>query len=125
VEKVKINPTSPIVFKKNVLKKEWLKGNLPTVQKGIYGGILTKDNISLEHVNCKCFGGKTKTFNLALATQEFNNLRGNQPLKDFLNKDVFIQYLEQFEKVDLPNFNGIEYIKGLIKTVIDVLETGK
>jgi len=122
---VKINPITPIPFKKNVLKKEWLKGNLPTVQKGIYGGILTKDNISLEHVNCKCFGGKTKTFNLALATQEFNNLRGNKPLKDFLNKDVFMQYLEQFEKVDLPNFNGIEYIKGLIKTVIEVLEIGK
>ena len=122
---MEINPINPIVFKKNVLKKEWLKGNLPTVQKGIYGGILTPENISLEHVNCKCFGGKTKTFNLALATQEFNNLRGNQPLKDFLNKDVFIQYLEQFEKVNLPNFNGIEYIKGLIKTVIDVLETGK
>ncbi len=122
---MKINPICPISFKKNVLKKEWLKGNLPTVQKGIYGGILTKDNISLEHVNCKCFGGKTKTFNLALATQEFNNLRGNQPLKDFLNKDVFMQYLEQFEKVDLPNFNGKEYIKGLIKTVIDVLEAGK
>lgn len=122
---MKINPITPIPFKKNVLKKEWLKGNLPTVQKGIYGGILTKDNISLEHVNCKCFGGKTKTFNLALATQEFNNLRGNKPLKYFLDKDVFIQYLEQFKNVDLPNFNGIEYIKGLIKTVIDVLGAGK
>lgn len=122
---MKINPICPIIFKKNVLKKEWLKGNLPSVKKGIYGGILTPENISLEHVNCKCFGGKTKTFNLALATQEFNNLRGNQPLKDFLDKDVFVQYLEQFEKVSLPNFNGKDYIKGLIKTVIDVLETGE
>lgn len=122
---MKINPISPIVFKKNVLKKEWLKGNLPTVKKGIYGGILTPENISLEHVNCKCFGGKTKTFNLALATQEMNNLRGNQPLKDFLDKDKFIAYIEQFEKVSVPNFNGKDYIKGLIKTVIDVLEMGK
>ena len=31
-----------IPFKyKSILKTEWLKGNMPTVKKGIYGGILT------------------------------------------------------------------------------------
>lgn len=122
---MKINPLCPIIFKKNVLKSEWLKGNLPTVQKGIYGGVLSKDNISLEHINCKCFGGKTKTFNLALATQELNNLRGNKPLKLFLDGENFIAYLKQFESVDLPNFNGMKYIEELIKTVIKVLKENR
>lgn len=125
MEKVKIRPINPIVFKKNVLKTEWLKGNMPTVTKGIYGGILTPDTISLEHIQCRCYNGKTHLSNLALATKKLNELRGNKPLRFFLDKDKFIEYIEQFEKVELPNFNGKEYIKKLIKTVIDVLEKGK
>lgn len=125
MEKLKINPITPIVFKKNILKVQWLKGNMPSVQYGIYGGKLTKSNISLEHINCKCFGGKTKLSNLALATQEMNNLRGNKPLKDFLNSDIFLKYIKQFENIELEKFSGKDYVKALIKTVIDVLESGK
>ena len=123
---MKINPFQPVVFGyHNVLKTQWLKGNLPTVKKGIYGGILTPQTISLEHIQCRCYNGKTQLSNLALATKQLNELRGNKPLRFFLDKDRFIEYIEQFEGVQLPNFNGKEYIKGLIKTVIDVLEMGK
>lgn len=115
-----------IPFKyKSILKTEWLKGNMPTVKKGIYGGILTPENVSLEHVRCKCFNGKTELDNLALSTRQLNTLRGNHPLRFFLDKDKFIEYLEQFEKINLPKFNGKEYIKNLVKTVVDVLEWGK
>ena len=108
---------------KSILKQEWLKGNMPEVKKGIYGGLLTKDTISLEHLRPVSKGGKTDLFNLALADRQLNTLRGNKPLKFFLDKDKFVEYLEQFEKTNLPNFNGKQYIKGLIKTIIQVLET--
>lgn len=108
---------------KSILKQEWLKGNMPEVKKGIYGGILTRDTISLEHVKPVSKGGKTDIFNLALADKQLNTLRGNKPLKFFLDKDKFVEYLEQFEKINLPNFSGKQYIKGLIKTIIQVLET--
>jgi len=115
-----------IPFKyKSVLKTEWLKGNMPTVKKGIYGGKLTPDTISLEHILPKSKKGKTTLNNLALANRQLNELRGNRPLMFFLDKDKFIEYLEQFKDVKLPNFNGPEYIKNIIKTVIVVLENGK
>ena len=124
---MKINPVNnPIVFGyKSVLKTEWLKGNLPSVKKGIYGGILTPETVSLEHINCRCYKGKTELSNLALATKRLNELRGNKPLRFFLEGDKFIEYIKQFEGVSLPNFNGREYVQNLIKTIISVLESGR
>ena len=118
---------NPIVFGKynNTLKKEWLKGNLPSVKKGIYGGILTRDTVSLEHINCRCYNGKTELSNLALATKKLNELRGNKPLRFFLDSDKFIEYIKQFEGVELPNFSGSAYVAGLIKTIIKTLEMGE
>lgn len=98
---------------------------MPTVKRGIYGGLLTPQNISLEHINCRCYNGKTELSNLALATRQFNELRGNKPLRFFLSGDKFIQYITQFENVNLPGFNGKEYTQGLIKTIIEVLGKGK
>lgn len=117
--------TIPFKKYKSILKTEWLKGNLPTVQKGIYGGIITRDTISLEHVEPVSKGGKTILSNLAIANRFLNTLRGNRPLRFFLDGDKFNEYIEQFEKVNLPNFNGKEYVRNLIKTVINVLEMGK
>lgn len=120
---MKIKPIPPIVFGyHSTLKTQWIKGNLPTVKYGIYGGELTKKTISLEHIKPLSKGGKTKLYNLALATKENNNLRANYPLKNYLDSDKFIRYIEQFKDIDLPALNGKEYIKNLIKTIIDTLE---
>lgn len=117
--------TIPFKKYKSVLKTEWLKGNLPTVKKGIYGGNITRDTISLEHVQPISKGGKTIISNLAIANRFLNTARGNKPLRFFLDGDKFNEYIEQFEKVNLPNFNGKEYVRNLIKTVINVLEMRK
>lgn len=123
---MKINPISPVVFGySSILKTLWKKGELPTVTKGIYGGILTPETVSIEHIKCRCFNGKTELDNLALATKELNELRGNKPLRFFLDSEKFIAYIKQFESVNLPNFNGKDYIEGLIKTVIKVLKDNK
>lgn len=124
---MKINPVkNPIVFGyKSILKTLWLQDRLPTVKKGIYGGILTRDTVSLEHINCRCYNGKTELNNLALATKKLNELRGNKPLRFFLDGDKFIEYIKQFEGVELPNFSGSAYVAGLIKTIIKTLESGK
>ena len=123
---MKINPISPIVFGySSIIKTLWKKGELPTVKRGIYGGELTPKTVSLEHINCRCYNGKTELNNLALATKELNELRGNKPLRFFLDGDKFVEYIKQFEGVNLPNFNGKDYIAGLIKTIIKTLEMGK
>ena len=64
----------------NILKTEWLKGKLPTVKRGFYGDILTKETVSLEHLDCVCNGGETVTSNLVLASKKQNNLYNRKDL---------------------------------------------
>ena len=62
------------------LKTLYKQGKLPTVKYGFYGGELTKDIVSLEHLQPHSKGGKTVLNNLVLATIENNNRRGNKSL---------------------------------------------
>ena len=101
----------------NKLKTLWKKGELQTVTKGIYGGLLTKENISLEHLKPHSLGGKTKLYNLALATVENNQKRSNKPLEDFLTKENLNNYLKQFKGIKLKKFNGDKYIEQIKKTL--------
>lgn len=121
---MKINRLKPpISFTyKSPLKSEWLKGNMPEVKYGLYGGLLTKDNITLEHIKPHSKGGKTTLKNLALAVDENNFKRGSAPLWKFLTKEMFEQYIEQFKNIFLPDFNGKEYAENLTKTVERVLK---
>ena len=91
----------------SILKQCYKKDLLPTVKFGLYGDVLTKKNVSLEHLIPVSRGGsRTALSNFALTTKEANNLRGNAPLKDFLRPDVAIRYLLQFRDVNIRNLNG-------------------
>jgi len=115
---VKIFPIKQISFGyKSVLKTYWLQGKMPSVTYGIYGDLLTRDNITLEHLKPCSKGGKTALNNLALSKNVNNWNRGNKPICDFLNKETLNAYCEQFKGIKLPYFNGDEYIKQIIKTV--------
>lgn len=119
---MKIRPISPIVFKNQPnIKKLWLKGELPEVVYGLYGGILKADNITREHVKPRSWGGKTVLYNTALAVDINNWRRGNKPLADYLSKQNYEQYLEQFDEILLPNFNGKLYKQNIFKTIMEAL----
>ena len=106
---------------KSVLKTEWLKGNMPSVKLGLYGGELTKKNVTLEHILPHSKGGKTELPNLALAVNVNNWSRSNKPFKDYFDPEAINEYLEQFKEVDLPNFNGLKYIDGVTKVIKRIL----
>ena len=108
---------------KSVLKKEWIKGHLPSVKKGIYGGELTKKNITIEHIVPHSKGGKTELSNLALAIDIKNNQRSNKPFKDYFDPVIFYEYVEQFKDVDLPNLNGLDYIEKVVRVVKRLLKS--
>ena len=108
----------PIAFGfKSVLKTEWQKGNLPKVTRDIYGDVLIKGQETIEHIIPKSKGGKSALSNYALANAGNNFRRSNFDLGSFTNTDIIKGYLKQFEGIELPNFNGDEYIKGLTKTL--------
>lgn len=119
---MKINPISPIIFGyKSNLKRLYIKGKLPEVIYGIYGGILTPKNVTIEHIKPRSFGGKTVLNNIALAVNKNNWNRGNKPLIGFYDEKIFQKYLEQFKGIELPNFSGNEYINNLINTINEAL----
>lgn len=120
-----IRQIDTIPFKyKSVLKSEWLKGNMPTVKYGLYGGKLTKENITLEHLLPHSKGGKTELRNLALAINVNNFQRSNKPLSGYLTRDMFETYCKQFEEIKLPAFDGKRYVIELAKTVDKLLKQG-
>ena len=104
----------PLLFKSQ-LKNLYKKGKLP-IKYGLYGEILTKDNVSDEHIICKCLGGTNDISNIALASKELNNARGNQPIGLFVTMGMLRKYLLQFKNLKLKNFDGNEYIKGIRQT---------
>ena len=117
---------NPISFGyKHLIKTYYLQGKLPTVTKGFYGGELTKDTVTLEHLKPVSKGGKTELKNLVLSEDVKNWSRGNRPLTDVFNKEAFETYCEEFKGIKLPYFNGDEYIRQITKTIERLLKQGK
>ena len=102
---------------KSVLKTKWRKGKLPTVKYGFYGDVLTQDNLSLEHLKAHSKGGKTVLSNLVLASKPKNEARGNQDIRDYVDKEKAVKYLKQFIDIKLKDFNGNKYIIEIKKTL--------
>ena len=122
---MKIITNNPISFGyKSILKTYWLEGQLPTVQKGIYGGTLKPYNVTLEHIRPHSKGGTTALNNLALAKDVLNYGRGNRPFRMFFSRKVFDEYCDQFVNVKLPGLDGNKYIKALRETVEKALKNG-
>lgn len=108
-----------------ILKKYFREGLLPNVKYGIYGGELTADNVTIEHLIPSVNGGKTELGNIALATLENNHKRGHQPLYKVLTMDMVDEYLSQFEDVEFPGFSGDAYIAKLRANVKECLNQEK
>lgn len=112
------NTTDKITFGyHSILKTQWLKGNLKTVKYGFYGDRLTKKNVSLEHLKPKSKGGKSELDNFVLASKHKNQIRGNQDIRPFIDKETVFRYLLQFVGVKADNFLGDNYIKAVINTL--------
>lgn len=108
----------------NQLKTLFKKGKLPSVEYDISGRRLTKKNVTLDHVIPKSKGGESTQENYMLATAEFNHMRGNKPLKNFMTTDNLIRYVDQFIGVFVDGFDGNKYVKGLLKTLEKANELG-
>lgn len=126
LEIVIIFPIKPITFGyKSILKTYWLEGRMPSVTHDFYGNELTKDTVTLEHIQPHSKGGLTKLSNLALSKNTSNFKRSNKPLTSVFNKEAFEQYCEQFKNIKLPGFDGNIYINSITRTVNNLLRQGK
>lgn len=105
----------------SILKTLYKRGELPEVKKGFYGDKLTKENCSIEHLRCREQGGTLELSNVVIASKRMNNLRGNKPLKDFINLKAMAEYFEQFLGIKRKGFDGDKYVKSALRTVADLL----
>ena len=101
----------------SIIKTAWKNGDLPTVTKGIYGKILTKDTISLEHIVPHSLGGATTLDNLLLADMYENSKRGIKPIADVITEKQLTDYLRQFKGIKIKGFNGDDYIRRIIRKI--------
>ena len=101
----------------NVLKTQYLKGNLKTVKYGFYGDKLSKKTVTLEHLKPKSKGGKSELENFVLASRYRNQLRGNNDIRGYIDKENVLRYLLQFVGIKAENFNGDNYIMMILKTL--------
>lgn len=99
------------------VKKLFDQGKLPTVKRDISGRRLTRGNRTVDHVNPKSKGGKVTDENAMLATAEFNSLRGDRDIKDFITAEKFALWAEQYMDINVDGFIGAKYIKGIINTI--------
>jgi len=98
---------------------------MPTVKHDIGGNLLTRENITDGHMLALSKGGKTNLKNLTLETYDYNQLRGNKPFYWFFDTKNFMQYCDEMAKVKLPNFDGLEYVKGIIANAFELLKEKK
>lgn len=107
-----------------ILKDMYKNGNLPSVKIGLYGGVLSKQSVSLEHIKPKSHGGSTALKNMALATRDNNRIRGNRNINSYLTNTMVYNYLVQFQNLIVKYkgkiFNGNEYIKNVISTLKNI-----
>lgn len=102
---------SPISFQyKSVIKREFRKGKIP-LKKDITGNILKRGKETVDHTIPKSKGGKSNVFNYSLMNREANLVRGNKPLKPFIDLESLIEYIRVMLNVKTMEFDGVEYLK--------------
>lgn len=114
---MRVQSVFPISFGyKNRLKTEWLKGNLPELIHDFYdGSLLSKDTVTLEHLQPHSLGGKTTLSNLVLTSYQNNVKRGNRDIRNYINIENAKRYIEEAKKIKVKGINGEEYAKSLIE----------
>ena len=104
-----------------ILNDMYKDGVLPSVKIGLYGGRLSKQTVSLEHIRPASKGGSTALKNMALATRDNNRLRGNRDINNYLTNTMLYNYLVQFQNLIVKYkgkvFNGNKYITNIISTL--------
>lgn len=99
------------------VKSMWKKGRLPQIKYGFYGDELTVKNCTVEHLLPLSKGGKTKSYNLVLASAANNQARSNTDLREVIDINAAKQYLKQFQGIRKRTFNGDAYIHQIKETL--------
>lgn len=119
-----IQAANPSFQYKSVLKRDFRRGLIP-LKRGGYGDELIKGKETVEHIIPKSKGGKSNIFNYMLVSRKQNQKRGNRPFKDYVKLEPLLEYFSIMLDVKTENIDGVEYVKGIIKTMLRALREDK
>ena len=109
---------------KSILKKEFERGKIP-LKRDITGTLLRKGKETVDHTIPKSKGGKSNLFNYSIMDRRTNWLRGNKPIKPFIDLESLVEYFAVMLDVKTIEFDGVEYLKGWTKTLLKALKENK
>lgn len=109
-----IPPISVSFGYKHALKTAFKEGILPVIHDFYDGSLLSKDTVTIEHLQPHSKGGKTTLSNIVLTSITNNMRRGNRDIRDFINIENAKKYIEDVKKISIRGINGESYAKSLI-----------
>lgn len=122
-----VEPINPNITFNSRIKRLYKTGKIK-LDYDLYGLPLNKNNVTDEHIICRCFGGSSEESNIALATREINNLRGCKPIEAFVTMKMVAKYIERLIDNNPPivdGYNLIEYCNGILKTFQKIFKIGE
>lgn len=122
-----VEPINPNITFNSRIKRLYKRGKIK-LDYDLYGLPLNKNNVTDEHIICRCFGGSSEESNIALATREINNLRGCKPIEQFVTMKMVNRYIERLLKNNpkkIGNYDLNEYCNGILKTFQKIFKIGE
>lgn len=108
---------------KSVLKKDFDSGLIP-LKKDITGHKLKRGESTLDHTIPKSKGGGSTIYNYSLMNGLINNKRGNKPIRQYIDLESLIEYIKVMLDVKTPDVDGIDYLRGWLRTLLRALKEG-
>jgi hypothetical protein len=116
-------PTNQPVFEnKSILKTEFRRGRIP-LKKDITGRKIK--TVSIDHTIPTSKGGKSNLYNYSLMDRASNMERSNKPIKKSIDLESLIEYILVMMDVETDSFNGVNYLKGWLRTLKRALKENK
>ena len=109
---------------KSILRTEFDRGAIP-LKRDITGHKLKRGEASLDHTIPKSKGGKSDLYNYSLMNPIANNKRSNNPIKPYIDLESLVEYINVIINVKTMEFDGVDYLKGWLKTLLRALKEGK
>ena len=67
----------------------------------------------------------TFVYNYSLMDSFVNNKRGEKPIKQFIDLESLVEYINVMLNVKTMDLDGVEYLKGWLPTLLKALKEGK
>lgn len=107
--------------RKNIIKTEYQKGNIP-LKADFFGGEIDPKTATLDHIKAKSKGGRSKISNYVILNVENNCKKADRDVFEFATKEATEEYFEALKNADLGKYTGEQYLSMISRTLRELWE---